>query len=507
MPDDLDTTASTDATEPSGELAPEKDMTRARAAQGGRWGIFSAMCEQAGSMIATVVLARLLDPEAFGVVAAATILLNLLHIFGNVGFGASLVKRKNIDEPIASTTFWAATGIGAALTTILIIFAPLLARAIGQPDVTPYVRALAPLLLITMVSNVSEAQLLRALRFPWVYTADIANIVVYVGLTLALAWAGTGAWSMVIGRVVGELVASTVRLLAARWRPRFVFHWGTIREDLRFNGGFFGMQVLAFLTKNVDYWVVSSSLGAVALGVYYVAFVLPSILRQRMTWLAGEILFPIMARARDDLDRLKSLYEDSVEFLNFVALPILAGVALTAKQVILIAFGSKWTDAIGPTRWLTVAALFELSTQGAGTLFMSVGKPGIMNRVIGVRLALTATAVIIAVHVSDSITWVAGAVAISVALSTLPLHRAVGIELGISPFSVLRWLRPSLLALAAMTVTVTAGQLALESVGLVIQAVVLATVGAATYAGVVLAVDRRWSLRMFGMVRQVLRRG
>lgn len=83
-----------------------------------------------------------------------------------------------------------------------------------------------------------------------------------------------------------------------------MFVWSSIRSDLRFNGGFFATSTASFVSKNVDYWAVSFTLGAAELGTYYVAFVLPNILRQRMTWLASDILFPVMARARHDHDRL-----------------------------------------------------------------------------------------------------------------------------------------------------------------------------------------------------------
>lgn len=478
---------------------------RAQAARGGRWGLVSGLFEQVGSIIATIILARLLSPGDFGVVAAATLLLNLLHMAGNIGLGASLVRRDSIEEPVSSTTFWLASGIGVLLTGILILLSPLLARAMGQPDITPYVIALAPLLAINMVSNVSEARLLRDLRFPWVYTADITNIVIYVTLTLVLAWAGLGAWSMVIGRVLGELAATILRLVAARWMPRWTFRFSSIKGDLRYNAGFFGNQFLNYFVKNVDYWIVSFTLGATALGLYYVAFVLPNILRQRLTWLASEILFPLMARAKDDVAEVRAIYRESVELLNFIAIPLLGGVALTAKQIILIAFGSKFAGAIGPLRWLTVAALVEITGQCGMTMFLALGKPSINIRIQSIRLVATVAFLFAMVIATDGITPVAIAVASATVLATIVAQVAVKTEIGVGFGPVLRLNRGPLIALAAMAAVVIGLQQVVGDLGLIVQAVALAAAGALAYGGTLLLVDRTNALRLFGRVKRVVR--
>ncbi|MFN8016930.1 MAG: lipopolysaccharide biosynthesis protein [Acidimicrobiales bacterium] len=478
---------------------------RAEAARGGRWGLVSGMFEQVGSIVATIVLARLLSPQDFGVVAAATLLLNLLHMAGNIGLGASLVRRDSIEEPVSSTTFWLASGIGVALTSLLIVLSPLLARAMGQPSITAYVIALSPLLAINMVSNVSEARLLRELRFPWVYTADILNIVVYVSLTLLLAWAGLGAWSMVIGRVAGELLATILRMVAARWLPRWTFDLASIKGDLRYNAGFFGNQFLNYFVKNVDYWMVSFTLGATALGLYYIAFVLPNILRQRLTWLAGEILFPLMARAKDDLVEVRAIYQESVELLNFIAIPLLGGVALTATQIIALAFDEKWMAAVGPLRWLTIAALAEITGQCGMVMFLALGKPSVNIRIQTIRLVASVAFLFVVARTTDGITPVAVAIAAATLLSTIITQLAVRTEIGVGFSPVLRLNRGPLAGLAAMAAVVIPLQGQVDGLAMILQAIVLALAGAAAYLTVLLLVDRTNALRLFGRLKRVVR--
>lgn len=480
---------------------------RQRAAEGGRWGVISGVTEQLGSMATTVVLARLLLPEDFGVVAAATLVLNLLFMVGNAGFGPALIKRRSIEEPVSSTTFWSAVGVGAVLTAILIAASPQLARLLNQPDMAPYVVGLAPLLVINFASHVWESRLLRELRFRWVYTADIANVLVYAGLTLALAAAGVGAWSMVIGRVAGEAVAATVRCLASRWWPRWVFHWATVREDLRFNRNYLTMQFGNFFTKNLDYWVVSRLLGAHELGIYYVAFVLPTILRQRMTWLTTEIVMPLMARVADERDQLVELYRDTLQLLCFLAFPLLVGVSLTARQVIELAFSSAWVGAIGPLRWLAVAAAIEATTNPSATLFLALGRAEVPSRMMQLRLVLMGAGLLAVTRHQPSLEAIAAVVAAATAASALYPHLAAHARLRIGADHLARWIGPVVAATGAMAAIVWALGRAVTAWPLGAQAAVLPVVGAAVYLAGLAALDRPLAAHLLRTSRRLVTRG
>ena len=412
-----------------------------------------------------------------------------------------------ISEPVASTTFWAASGIGLVLTGVCAGAAPLLARGMNQPDLTPYVLALAPLLIISMVSNVSEAFLLRALRFRWVYTADIANIVLYAVSTIVLATLGLGAWSMVWGRLLGEAVASGLRLATAGFRPRWTFRWAAIRADLRFNGGYLASTGASFVSKNIDYWAVTYFLGTAALGAYYVAFVLPNILRQRMTWLASEILFPVMARAKHDRERLIGIYRDSARLLAFVAQPILFGVALTAEQVIGLAFGPQWHAAVQPMRFLALAAVAEATVQASSVMFLALGKPGVVARMLVWRILFAGIGIAIALPTFHSITAVAVAIALSTVASDAILLRALDVQIGVGALTFLNWIRVPFFGSACMAALVIPTGIALHHIPLVVQAIAMGAIGAIGYLGGCFLLDRPFTTGMLGNVRGVLKPG
>jgi PST family polysaccharide transporter len=385
---------------------------RGIAVSGARWGVVSAIAEQGGSLLSTAVLARLLTPGDFGVVAAVTIVVTLLALLGSVGFGASLIRRDDVDEELLSSTFWAATGVGLALTAVGVVGAPVFARMLGQPDIGPYIAAISPLLLVSMLSNVSEALLQRRLQFSAVYTADVLAIVVNVAVSIGAAVAGAGAWALILGRLAGAAGGTVYRIVASRWVPSRRFSWAVVRADLGFNLGFLGIGLGGFANKNLDNWVISRTASAASLGSYYVAYVVPNILRQRMTWLSNELVFPMLSRAEGP-DAQRRMYERMIALLTMLAFPVLVGVAAVAPEVIAVGFGDQWSDAVAPLRILSLAAAADVLVATATPVFLSRGRPGVANRIAAGRLAVLVVGLVLAVRAGGDLADIAWAVAAS----------------------------------------------------------------------------------------------
>jgi O-antigen/teichoic acid export membrane protein len=381
---------------------------RRTAILGARWGAFAGIVEQLGAAGSTFVLARLLTPADFGVVAAATVAVGLFQVLTRLGFGAALVNRKTMDDRVASTTFWLALSVGLVASALAAAASPWLASAVGRPEVAPYVAVASVMIVIGQVSRVSGSLLLRRLRFKAVYMADIASIVAYSATAIVLAiLTDLGPWVIIIGRVVSAVVGTLARLIAGGWYPKLTFELGSVREDLRFNLGSITNALVLFGSRNVDYWMLGQTSTSAALGSYYVAYVLPNILRQRMTWLADEILFPVLSRIRDEPDRIRNAYTEVLQLLAFLAFPALLGISLLSERIVLVFFGPQWLAAVAPLSIIAVAAAIETVTQVATTVFISQGKPGRSVLVNGSRfLALAAgLAVAAAVGGLESVAW------------------------------------------------------------------------------------------------------
>lgn len=481
---------------------PTGDRRLKRAAiSGSRWGVVSGVVEQVVSALTTAVLARLLAPQDFGAVAAATVIVGLFALITRFGLGASVINRRDMDDRIASSAFWLALCVGVTVTAVAALSAPAAATLIGQPDAGTFIAVASTVVLFNQVAGVSSAMLLRRLRFRSVYFADIVGTVGYAVLAVALATLGLGAWAVIYGRVGSACARMFALLLGAGWRPRLVFDLGVIRQDLRFNAGFLGAMLSGYGAKNGDYWVVSRMAGASGLGVYYLAYVLPGILRQRVTWLTNDILFPILSRMRDRPDALLRGFAQVLQLVAFAALPALLGLAVVSDLVIDVFLGSRWAPAAVPMAVLAASAAVESTTQVTTTVFVAKGRPGQAMVVNLARLAVLAVGLVVAIVVGGL-----PAVAVAVLASTVAGAGAAQ-WLGARGFG-LTW---SLLARTLMPVVVPTvvmlGVVAGVKATLVAEAqpvlalTVLTGLGGVVYLASGLLLSRRAFLRTFRQLR------
>jgi O-antigen/teichoic acid export membrane protein len=492
------TATDADSSDASGSL-------RRAAFSGVRWGGLASIVEQFGTVASTVVLARLLTPADFGIVTAATVAVGLFEVFTRLGFGAALVNRKTIDDRVASSTFWLALAVGLVVSGLVVFASPLLARAVGKPQAAPYIAVASLVIAFGQASRVSGSLLLRRLRFKAVYIADIASIVAYSGTAIALAvLTDLGPWVIIIGRVVSAVVATIARLIAGHWYPRLIFDLAAVREDLRFNLAFIANHLVNFGAKNADYWMLGQTTTSSALGSYYVAYVLPNILRQRMTWLTGEILFPVLSRIRADPHRMRKAYAEVMQFLAFVAFPALLGISLLSEPIVQVFFGPQWLAAVEPLSIIGVAAAIETVTQVATTVFLSQGKPGRSVVVNGIRLLALAAGLAIAASVGglEAVAWaVLASTMMAAVVAQHMLNTSIQAVRTLLPSTLWPVLLPTVLMLVVVTIF---EKLLPAGVPSILELALSVTVGAMTYLVGGLLLFSREFRHLTGQARQFL---
>lgn len=364
------------------------------------------------SIAATVVLARLLTPSDFGVVALGVSIAGLLSLVASVGVGANLVRRKSGVEEAASTYYWALAVASIALVGALIVLAPFAVNLAGQPESALAVQAMAvclpPALLTTVVQSILRWRLNWGRYNITVWAPALTLVVVEV----ALALAGWGYWAVVVGLSVSAWVGLISAHLAAGWWPAARFNVGHIRSDLGMTGSLWSQQFLTFVQRNSDYWAVSAFLGAETLGVYYVAFVLPSVIRQRVTSVSRATLLAVLSRCADDDEMFRRIWSRTSLMQLFVGSPALLGLAAVGAPVIELFFGSRWSEGAQVVPWICLAALVELYVVGPAMAAVVKGLAKLSLVVAALRTTLTVAAVFVAAALTRDMAVVAIAVAI-----------------------------------------------------------------------------------------------
>jgi O-antigen/teichoic acid export membrane protein len=329
------------------------------------------------SFASTLVLVRLLDPEAFGIVAIGATLLAIMAQIQASGLGAALVHGRDRDRRVAEASALVFAGIaGFGLTGLTVVLAPLYTRLLHVPEATEFVQVLALLLAIRGLAVVPSAVLERELDFRSRTRAELSGAVVQVTVAIGCATAGAGAWSLVAGLLAGSAVQTSIFWLRVPSYPSpLAASRSTLREMLRYGRFVSGTNVMVIVNTNLDNATVARFLGSTALGVYNIAWRLAELPATVIGVIVGRVMFSVYSRLQDDLTAVRAAYIQNLQRTMLLALPFTVTLGLAAEPIVLGLLGSKWEGAIGPLRLLAVFGLIRLLVAPSGELFKGVGRP------------------------------------------------------------------------------------------------------------------------------------
>lgn len=377
---------------------------------GARSGFFTQAAVQVASIVGTSIVARILVPADFGVIAITTSLAGFVSLFASVGVGTNLVRRTSGVEDAAATYYWVLLAAGLTLVIALQALSAPLVRLVGQPQSEEALHVLAfcipPALLTAVTQSILRWRLSWTRYNLTIWLPAMAFLIIQVSLALA----GWGYWAVVAGLVFSAWLGLVLGHVSARWVPGLCFNWSHIRGDLAMTGSLWSQQFLSFVQRNVDYWAVSAFLGASALGQYYVAFVLPSVLRQRVTAVSQATLLAVLSRCSDDQVTFARIWSRTTVLQLFLGLPILAGLAAVAEPLVAVFFGSQWSQAATVVPWICAAAAVELYLSGTATAAAVVGLAGRLLAAAVIRTMAVAGATLYAAFETQSLRMVGIAV-------------------------------------------------------------------------------------------------
>ena len=434
---------------------------RSRTLRGLAWKGGSQVIVQGLRILVAVVLARLLEPDEWGLAAMVLVFAALILIFSDLAFGAALVQRRSLSEADRSTVFWLTVGGGLLFTLAGIALAGPAAALYGEPDVEPLLAALSLSFIATALGTTQKALMTREMDFKRLELRMIAATVVGAAVAISLAAAGFGAWAIIVQQIAVALVSTALLWASYPWRPRFLFSLGSVRSLGSFSANVLGTQILFYLSRNADNFLIGRYLGAAQLGAYALAYNLVLVPFSRIASPIQEVLFPAFSRLQDDPRKVGSAWLRVNRLVGAIALPALVGLIVVAPDFVTVVLGEKWRDAIPVIQILAWAGLLQSLQRLNSSVLQARDRTGTLFRFS--ILASVANVLAFVVGLQWGIVGVAAAYALS---NTV--------------------LQPVYTWLTARSVDLTLGAVARELAGLA-QAVVL--MGAATLGARMLLVE------------------
>jgi len=398
-------------------------------------------------LVATALLARLLVPADFGLVALALAFIAFLEVAADLGLTQALVIADDEQAARRAHSVWTVSVlIGLASFALISALAPLAASFFDQPALVGLMPALGLNLFLRSLGSTHYALAQKRLDFRTRTLAELADVLVRAAAGIGLALAGAGAWSLVIGYVVGT-AAMTVALWAlVPWRPSVRLRRADLTGMISFGGALTAVNLLGAVLGVVDDLIVGRVLGAAKLGLYSLAYNLPQLLIINLSLVAGQVLFPAMASL--ERDALPRAFLTSLRYAMMVGLPLTVGLVVLAEPLLVGVFGSKWRAAAPAMQVMALWTLMSPIGIIIGTAYKSLGRADILLK-LAIPQALVLIPAIL-VFVDRGIVAVAASqAAVAITFTAVAMFVAMRI-LSVSARGILMSLWPAVVASAGM---------------------------------------------------------
>lgn len=398
----------------------------------------------------TIATARILTPEDFGLLGVALTVTMFLDLLNDFGLTTAYVyfARDRDPEEVASTGFVLSILTGVALTVLTIAAAPLAAIFYDEPRVTPVLMALSANYLLVSFGSVQDGRMRARLDFRRRFFAELGRSVVKGAVTVALAVAGAGVWSLVLGQVVGTAASTILYMVLERWRPRWRLHRQLAVGMLRYGTQLLALGLVGLAAANVDAIFIGRRLGVEALGLYTLAFRLPSLAVRGASAVVSQVAFSAYAKVSDDEAALTRALLRSLRVMATYTVPVALGMAVVAPELINVLFGDKWQETGTLMQILALHTLLTVLVYNAGDVYKALGRPGLLTLHATIKLVVAVPLLWVAAgHSLEAVAWgQVGVGAVSVIVQLTLLRTA----LRIGPVLVVRTLLPTLGAGALM---------------------------------------------------------
>ncbi len=380
------------------------------------WAVFGYGSTNVLSLITTVILARLLLPADFGLVALTLTLLAVAHLAQESGLGAALIVHKSDLRRAAASALVFSPFVGLAMYSAIFALAPLLADVFHAPRLTNVLRVTALVVPLRGLAIVPQAMLQRAMLFAPVAGIELAGGVAQAGTALGLAVAGAGVWSL----VAGQVVAAFAQLGVAWWftpirpSPREA-DWKTLRELARFGRHVGAANIINYGNATAEGVVIGRVLGTHPLGYYTVASRLAQMPVSVLGNILGRGVYAAMAHINDDVAGVKRIWLTNLQRLALLSVPASIGIVFVARPLVEIMLGGTWKAAIVPLQILTLNGIVRTFSATSGEVFQAMQRAQYRVYVEVAHFLLVVPALIVGAKVHGIIGVAAAVVFVNIA--------------------------------------------------------------------------------------------
>lgn len=426
-----------------------------------KWSVFAEILAKLISPITTMVLARLLTPDAFGIVATIAMIVSFAEIFTDAGFQKYVIQHEFADEKdrdeSTNVAFWSNLALSFVLWGIIAAFNKPLATMVGNPGLGHVITIASASLPLQALSSIQMANYKRDMNFKTLFKARMLGAIVPIVVTIPLAYLMRSYWALVIGTISVNAVNAIVLSIWSKWKPRWYFSWIKLQKMLSFSIWSMIESVSIWLTNYIDIFIVGISLSQYYVGLYKTSMTTVAQITTLITAATTPVLFSALSRLQDNHQEFEYLFMKFQKLVGMLIIPIGVGIFCFRDFITLILLGDQWLEAsyfIG--LWGLTSAITILVHYGSEA-YRSLGKPKLSVLAQTLHIVVLWPVVQIAVqHGFETLCTARALVRIELILVQLAIMYIV---LKLSPWKMIKNILPSCMAACVLFVF---GKLMLE---------------------------------------------
>lgn len=428
------------------------------------WTGFAKMSMQAVLFAVTLILARLLSADAFGVISIAAIVGMAVTMVNDRGLGTAIVQRLKLKDSYLSSVFWGGIAFGVLIFLLFLLASFPMAFFFKRAIIQEVVTVMALGFVVGALGIVHKSLLTKSMDFKKLAIIEIAAILVSALTAIGLALVGGGVWSLVALMLGRDVISIPLLWLFCPWRPRFHFCWIEFKELFHFSARVLGNDVATYVISNTDITIIGRILGVTLLGYYSWAMYMIKIPITRLSGIVSKVVFPAFSSLQSDLQKFKKGFLKATTMISVITFPLLAAIGLFSKEIILLFVGEKWLPAQGPLVLLIPMGMLKSVGTIKGSVLMACGRPDIELKWNSVYFVLLVVAVYLGTHYG--LLGVAAAFTILYLITFPVIQTITNRQVRVSACEYMQALVPAGAAVVFMTAVVIAFKLFAGSVSL-----------------------------------------
>ena len=322
------------------------------------WRFFERVGAQGVKLIVEIVLARLLLPDDYGLVALVTVFITVLNVFVDSGLGNALIQKKDADHTDFSSVFWFNIVWCLVLYFLMFLAAPAIARFYGRSELTSVMRVLGIQVIISGIKNVEQAYVSRTMQFKKFFFATLGGTLGAAVIGIWMAYRGYGVWALVTQQLFNTAVDTAILWITVKWRPQFEFSFARFRELFSYGWKLLASALIDTVYTEIRQLIIGKFYSSSDLALYNRGRQFPNLFVTNVNSAIDSVLLPTMSKEQDNRSRVKAMTRRAIQTSTFIIAPLLVGLAFVGDTFVRLILTEKWMPCIPYMRIFCVTFMF-----------------------------------------------------------------------------------------------------------------------------------------------------